>query len=125
MRTALILTPDPLTCPARGRRAGRYTLPVLFVLLPTVGACARKDLQSELDRARSWTATTHLAVDRRSANAINGAVTSQLRDRAAKARTQAAQSLGELAKTDSERTAVRAVLDSLDDGLTNLRRLAP
>lgn len=99
-------------------------LPIALVVLASTAACSKQDLKSELDRTRSWTATTHLTVDRRSAGAINGAVTSQIADRAAKARSQSAQSLGELAKSDSERAAARVVLDSLDEGLYHLRKVA-
>lgn len=90
-----------------------------------MSACARQDLKSELDRTRSWTATTWLAADRRSANAINGAVARQIADRATQARSKVQQSLIELAETDSERTAARVVLDSLDEGLAHLRMIAP
>ena len=98
---------------------------VLLLVPATMGGCGGEDLRSELDRARSWTATSRLAADRRSVNAINVAVTSQLLDRAAKARSNAARSFSELATTDSERVVARELLDSLDEGISQLRKLAP
>ncbi len=126
MRNAPLPAPNPPTFRARGRREGRVRLPVVAVLLlPVLGACAKQDLKSEIDRTRSWTATTRLAAERRATDAINGAVTRQLAVQGEKARSEAGRSLGELAKTASERTAARAVLDSLDEGLARLRKAAP
>ena len=110
--------------PATARRPRRLLRASVFVgaLLPAVGGCARKELKSEMDRARSWTATTRLAVDRSSAGAINDAVTAQLAQRAVKAHSQAERRLAELAKTDSQRAAARGVLDSLGEGILHLEQ---
>lgn len=97
----------------------------LLLVSALATGCGGQDLQSEFDRARSWAATTRLAADRRSVNAINGAVTSQLLDRARGARSKAALSFGRLAKTDSERVAAHELLDSLDDGIAQVRKLEP
>lgn len=125
MRKLPLLVPDFAMSRLRGWRDGRRPTPLAVAALLSVTACARQDLKSELDRTRSWTATTGLAADRRSANAINGAVARQIADRAAQARSKVQQSLIELAETDSERTAARVVLDSLDEGLAHLRMIAP
>jgi hypothetical protein len=104
------------------RGAGRVTLHVAFVTgIALLAACARQDSSTELDRVRSWTATTRLAADRRRAGAINAAVTRQLVDRANEARTQSRQSLGQLATTDSDRATARVVLDSLRQGIAKLQ----
>ena len=109
-------------CRPSHHRAGRTTLTVAFSTgLALLAACARKDLSTEFDSVRSWTATTHLAAGRRDAGAINGAVARQLVDRATEARTQFGQSLGQLATTDSDRATARAVLDSLRQGIAQLQ----
>ena len=94
------------------------------LVLVVVAACAKRDLKSELDRTRSWTATTQLAVERRSTGATNRAVTSQLLDRAQKASVQAERQFATLARSDSERAAARGVLDSLHRGIAQLQRVA-
>ena len=94
------------------------------LLLAAIGACAKQDVESELDRVRSWTSTTTLAADRRAAGAIDRAVARQLADRAAKADTESTRSLGKLAASDSERAAASALLDSLRHGITRLRAVA-
>ena len=98
---------------------------MVAVLLGISAACAKQDLASELDGVRSWTSTTALAVDRRAAGAIDRAVAVQLADRAEEARTRSAKSLDQLAASDSERTLATAVLDSLRDGISRLRAVAP
>ena len=97
----------------------------LAVVLPLIGACAKKDFKSELDRAQSWTATTYLAADRRAAGATNDAVTVQLRDAATKASAKARMQLPQLAHSDSERAAARSALDSLEQGIRHLRQVVP
>jgi hypothetical protein len=86
-----------------------------------LAACAKPDLSSVLDSARSWTATTRLAADGRRTGAINRAVTRQLVDRATDASSEAEQSMTQLAHTDSERAVARDVLDSLRQGILQLR----
>ena len=90
-----------------------------------LAACTPDDVESELDRARSWTATTSLATDRFLAGATNRAVTTQLHDRAAESRGQVAASLRELARSDADRAAARRVLDSLSEAIGALEHAAP
>jgi hypothetical protein len=111
----------PLATNVLPRRAAAYAAAWMVVLL---AGCSSKDLPSELDTVRSWTATTLLAADRRAAGATNRAVTIQLVDRATKARGQAAQELAQLARADSARVVARAALDSLDQGIALLRSAA-
>lgn len=119
------LAPELPIFRASDRPGGRRPIRLAVAALVWATACARQDLKSELDRTRSWTATTHLASDRRSTNAINGAVARQIADRATEARTRIQQSLARLAETDTGRTAARVALDSLDEGLAHLRMIAP
>lgn len=91
--------------------------------MSTLGSCAKKDFKSEMDRVESWTATTHLAAERRVNGATNAAVTSQLADRAAGAGAEAERSFSALAKNDSERVAARNALDSLHQGIMQLQRV--
>ena len=125
MRTRPFLAPRLRAVRARtfvtwGRR-GRVAV---ALLLAAAGACGKEDVESELDRVRSWVGTTTLAADRRAAGAIDRAVARQLADRAAKADTESTESLGKLAASDSERAAASALLDSLRLGITRLRAVA-
>jgi len=106
----------------RGRRALLAAL--VWMVSPTLVACTKKDFQSEMDRVESWTATTHLAADRRLHGATNAAVTSQLAHRATKATTEAEKSFSSLAKSDSERVAAQGALDSLRQGIIQLERVS-
>ena len=120
------MTRSPIHSPVFLKRCGcTRTLVSACVLIAGLPACAKKDLTSELDRTRSWTATTRLAVDRRAAGAINDAVTSQLLKRASEALPEEEKSIATLATSDSERTAARGVLDSLRQGILRLRQVAP
>jgi hypothetical protein len=103
----------------RGGRCSLFAV-LLWLALPLVAACTKKDYKSELDRVHSWTATTRLAADRRLNGATNAAVASQLADRAIEASVEAVQSLSTLAKTDAERAAARDALDSLRQGIVQL-----
>ena len=106
-------------------RAGGMTRHLaLIAVASTLGACAKQDLGDELDRARSWTATTRLGAERLEAGATNRAVTRQLVDRASAARAQTEQSMTRLAHTDSERAVARGVLDSLRQGILQLQGVA-
>lgn len=99
------------------RTCGRF---LAALVLPLLGACARKDYSSEMDKVRSWTATTTLAADRRAAHATNAALTRQLRDRASKSYSSSKEELDKLANTDSRRVAARSALDSLQQGIRRL-----
>lgn len=89
-----------------------------------LAACAKEDFKSEVGRTRSWTATTKLARARRELGATNGAVTSQLLQRAEQAHSKAERELAKLARSDSERVAARGILDSLHEGILRLQRVA-
>jgi hypothetical protein len=104
------------------RRRARIAA-LIWVALPVLAACTKKDFKSELDRVESWTATTQLAADRRLNGATNAAVTSQLADRAIEASVEAEQSFSTLATSDSERAAARSALDSLRRGIIQLQRV--
>ena len=106
----------------RGWLALRRALGYAGVAL--LAACAPDDVESELDRARSWTATTSLAADRFLAGATNRAVTTQLHDRAVETRSEVAASLRELAHSDADRAAARGVLDSLSHAIGALEQAA-
>jgi hypothetical protein len=106
---------------ARHRPATIVTIAAGALL--ALAGCARKDFSSEMGRARSWTATTNLARERRELGATNRAVTSQLLQRAEKAHSRAQVELAKLASSDSERVAARGVLDSLQDGILRLQRV--
>jgi signal transduction histidine kinase len=95
------------------------------MLLVTLVACAKRDLKSEMSRVRSWTATTKLAVELRGVRSTNDAVTRQLLQRAVQTHEQEQQALARLAKTDSQRVAVRGLLDSLERGITRLQQVIP
>jgi hypothetical protein len=110
--------------PSIPHRARRALLPALVgSALSTVGACTKKDFKSEMDRVESWTATTHLAADRRLNGATNAAVTLQLAHRAMRAAAEAERSFSTLVKNDSERAAARGALDSLRRGIVQLERV--
>jgi hypothetical protein len=111
--------------PSLRERCGRRQLGVALVwlVLPLLAACTKKDYESELDRVQSWTATTRLAADRRLEGATNAAVTSQLAQRAIRASVEAEQSFSTLARSDSERAVARGALDSLRQGIIQLERV--
>jgi hypothetical protein len=77
-----------------------------------------------MSRVRSWTATTRLATELRGVGATNGAVASQLLERAEKAHATGKTELERLAKSDSQRVATRGLLDSLRQGILQLQRVA-
>jgi len=93
-------------------------------LLAMLAACAKKDMKSEMDRVRSWTATTKLASELRGVGATNGAVTSQLLQRARQTHATEQRELARLARTDSQRVAARGLLDSLQQGIARLQQVA-
>jgi hypothetical protein len=73
-----------------------------------------------MSRLRSWTATTKLAAELRGTGAINGALSRQLLQRARDAHGSEATKLHTLARSDSQRVAARALLDSLQQGIARL-----
>ena len=95
------------------------------VLLVTLSACAKQDAKSEMSRVRSWTASTKLAAELRGVRSVNDAVTGQLLRRAEQAHAKEEQKLARLAGTDSQRVAARTLLDSLQEGISRLRQVAP
>jgi hypothetical protein len=108
------------------RRRGRVVLALqLISAVLALAGCARKDLDSEMSRTRSWTATLKLADQQHGLGATNDAVTRQLLDRAIQARMQEEPLLARYAKSDSERVAARGVLDSLDLQIRQLERVIP
>jgi hypothetical protein len=120
----VLLAPGPASARWCSRRGRRELLAALaWAASAALAACTKKDFSSELDRVDSWTATTRLAADRRRNGATNAAVTSQLADRAVEASVEAEQSFAKLATSDSERTAARAALDSLRQGIIELDRV--
>lgn len=116
-------TLNRLECPTH-RRRGRVVLALQLIsaVLAPAG-CARKDLDSEMSRTRSWTATLKLADQQHGLGATNDAVTRQLLDRAIRARMQEEPLLATYAKSDSERVAAKGVLDSLDLQIRQLERV--
>ena len=90
--------------------------------LIALAACARRDLHSELGRVRSWTATATFATGLRGVGATNGAVTTQLLERAESARAKEQTELARLARTDSQRAAARGLLDSLQHAMVRLHQ---
>lgn len=99
------------------------TVALVLVLVLALAACAKKDMTTEMDRTRSWTATMKLAGELRGVRATNGAVTTQLLRRAAEAHGKEEQEFARLAKSDSQRAAARGLLDSLQQGIVNLEQL--
>ncbi len=93
-------------------------------LVLSLAACAKRDMKSEMDRTRSWTATTKLAGERRGAGATNQAVTDQLLQRAIEAHHDEEREFARLAQSDSQRAAARGLLDSLQQGIVKLRQRA-
>lgn len=106
------------------RRSGRVALALQLIgSALALAACAQKDLESEMSRTRSWTATLKLADEQRAVGATNHAVTRQLLHRAVRARAQVEPLLATFAKSDSERAAAKGVLDSLDRQIRQLERV--
>lgn len=106
---------------ARRRHAGLIAAVVPLIAL---SACAKKDAKTELGRVRSWTVTTSFAAGLHGVGATNRAVTLQLLQRAKQAHANGEAELARLARTDSQRVAVRLLLDSLQQGILKLERAA-
>jgi hypothetical protein len=106
-------------CHVRHAFAPRKVLLVIVVAAsPSCGG--PPDLDHELDVARSWTATVHLAGTERRAGATSARYTTQLRDRARDARRDLARSLPTAATGTGDQARARAALDSLDAALAAL-----
>jgi hypothetical protein len=78
------------------------------------------ELSKQLDTVRSWTATVQLASAERSAGSTNGAVTTQLHERAQQALTQARDAVTQGAHSAADRARAESTIDSLDAAIRHL-----
>jgi hypothetical protein len=113
-----------VVAPAQRQRWKLAAAPIAgAALVVALAACARKDMKSEMDRTRSWVETMKLARELRGIGATNGAVTAQLLQRATRAHGKEAHEFAKLATSDSQRTAARGLLDSLQHEIVKLQQV--